>query len=1307
MSVKTFKPHFHKSDFEGPLARHYEERADLFQQFVGAFLRERFGTRVHVSPTKGQDGGIDTFVDAGNDPNESFLGLSFPLIVECKDHDDTLGGVINNVMAGWNRVKKKLTDQAAKGWTGTFQPWKIAKSYLYIVSAVMPHPQSRTDLGISIADFFLNLPANQKPAIGRTHLLDWSDLQPLLNEHSRLVDGWLGIGHAGIIGHEAHEAGLSGFREYLKEENLSYIYPHIDDPTHPRKMLDRLIQDVGSKGVMLVGAGGVGKTRACFEVAKLAHHQGWRVLHITPGEPAVTVQDIENAVLQGVTPTLLVFDYLEQLGGIDWGTIRHRFLPNAKLRSLPIALLANARPGILLRHANMERSALFSTVELFLHDREELISTHLQETLAPKASYLLTAARVKELCGTRPIIGMFIARELERYAVEGRLDASTVARLRGGDLQSWINRRFQEDGLTPKITEELLPPTPGPLMIAAAAGLAAAPLRQNEMVAVLENTLKVCVCGNASSKQKAPLLLTSLIRSGWLEERENLLSAPHDVVADELLELTLCDLSWQLIRPGLAEQVLNSGKSSPRVLGRFSVSLDRILGQVELPEGVRQQLQKSFADWLEQHASELGKTLLQNDVDEVSYALGAVVTGFAWHEAVFRSWEMLIAPWLARNSRNAEARHLLYRGLKGLPEGKAGKLGTSAVEWLEVHHLILDASYILGPLLGRADLPKEAAKQAVTAALAWLAHAEHGHSSDAGFVLHSLLGRSDLPEEAAKQAVPAALTWLAVEEHGKSSDAGFVLPPLLGRLDLPEEAAKQAVPAALAWLADVEHGKSRDAQFVLNSLLGRLDLPEEAAKQAVTAALTWLAHAEHGHSSDAGFVLHSLLGRDLPEEAAKQAVTAALAWLAVEEHGKSSDANFVLPPLLGRDLPEEAAKQAVTAALAWLAVEEHGKSSDAQFVLHSLLGRDLPEETAEQAVTAALAWLAHAEHGHSSDAGFVLPPLLGRADLPKEAAKQAVTAALAWLGKHYEAQDAEFVLKNVLRKSNLNKDQRLYCIRLAILRLERIYLSPEASFLLKYCLGERTLTGSEREKVVKCSILWLRAHEKVRESDFVFKRLLRDPSLGDTAWREVADIAFVWLDRTPATSPGRDHTLNSLVTRLRLLSRAEEERLDAEVASRLQFFPDAKENKRLQISLKLIKKKLNPATTDCATNTTITDFSLSDFLRAHADQGTLPDGKSLQRGLDIAILNLANNHPGSAGYFLTALLPLSSRSGDDTFYSKVKDEVSQLIKHPKLTPAQKKGFSRASYKLLQNGAWADQTEGEKNLVSLGIEREKQ
>jgi hypothetical protein len=247
---------------------------------------------------------------------------------------------------------------------------------------------------------------------------------------------------------------------------------------------------------------------------------------------------------------------------------------------------------------------------------------------------------------------MFIARELERYATEGRLDDSVATRLRGGDLQDWMNRRFQEDGLTPKFTEELLPPTPGPIMITAAAGLAAAPLRQEEMVSVLESTLRAC--GDAVAEQKAPLLLSSLMRYGWLEARGNKLSPPHDVVADELLELTLCDRSWQTIRPGLAEKVFVRGISSSRILGRFSVSLDRILGQIEFSEDLREQLKKSLTDWLERHASELGKSLLQSEVDEVSYALGAVVTGFAWHDAVFRSWDTLIAPWLARNSRNAE-----------------------------------------------------------------------------------------------------------------------------------------------------------------------------------------------------------------------------------------------------------------------------------------------------------------------------------------------------------------------------------------------------------------------------------------------------------------------------------------------------------------------------------------------------------------------------------------------------------------------------------------------------------------------------
>jgi hypothetical protein len=123
------------------------------------------------------------------------------------------------------------------------------------------------------------------------------------------------------------------------------------------------------------------------------------------------------------------------------------------------------------------------------------------------------------------------------------------------------------------------------------------------MVSVLESTLRAC--GDAVAEQKAPLLLSSLMRYGWLEEQGNRLSSPHDVVADELLELTLCDRAWQTIRPGLAEKVFVREMSSPRVLGRFSVSLDRILGQIEFPEYLREQMKKSLTDWLERHASNL------------------------------------------------------------------------------------------------------------------------------------------------------------------------------------------------------------------------------------------------------------------------------------------------------------------------------------------------------------------------------------------------------------------------------------------------------------------------------------------------------------------------------------------------------------------------------------------------------------------------------------------------------------------------------------------------------------------------------
>jgi hypothetical protein len=95
---------------------------------------------------------------------------------------------------------------------------------------------------------------------------------------------------------------------------------------------------------LLVGAGGVGKTRTSLEVARIAEEHGWRSLHILPDEPGITSEDLARAALPGNSPTLLIFDYLDQMQRLDLGALR-RLVPHAAQRGMPLRFFANSRPG--------------------------------------------------------------------------------------------------------------------------------------------------------------------------------------------------------------------------------------------------------------------------------------------------------------------------------------------------------------------------------------------------------------------------------------------------------------------------------------------------------------------------------------------------------------------------------------------------------------------------------------------------------------------------------------------------------------------------------------------------------------------------------------------------------------------------------------------------------------------------------------------------------------------------------------------------------------------------------------------------
>jgi hypothetical protein len=259
-----FPNRFALTSFTGPRGQTFSHREDAFQQLVGEGLQSLAGPYAHVAATKGRDGSIDAWLESNEDIHSPFREMPPPIIVECKDHDDTLTNFIKNVFGGWAKVKDKLKGEAGKGWIGLFSPWKNARSYAYCVSAVL-HQSAREDLTKEIQQFFADLPEDQRPPIEKIRILDWADLRPWLSAIARVSDAWLGTGSSAILTHNEYLASLSGFREYLLSSKLPFVSPGSASPTSPESLFDTLI--TGDKpGILLVGAGGVGKTRTSLEV---------------------------------------------------------------------------------------------------------------------------------------------------------------------------------------------------------------------------------------------------------------------------------------------------------------------------------------------------------------------------------------------------------------------------------------------------------------------------------------------------------------------------------------------------------------------------------------------------------------------------------------------------------------------------------------------------------------------------------------------------------------------------------------------------------------------------------------------------------------------------------------------------------------------------------------------------------------------------------------------------------------------------------------------------------------------------------
>lgn len=934
-----------------------------------------------------------------------------------------------------------------------------------------------------------------------------------------------------LVKHQDRLAALRGFSEFLHEARLPFVEPPRSDFAHPQRVWRELQRARPGGGVLLSGAGGVGKTRCAVEVATLAEASRWQVVWLRDAEhtpPLLVLESALDSAVGGLCDydVLLVLDYVDQMVGLNLEHLSRHFSSFDNR----VRLLATSRP---LRSEQLSRGLPLTsvTVDPPPEQRRALISTMIRQA-APKALARLGDAVLAQICGDRPIIALLIARVLEEREESEALTEEFLAhaRTRGRELFLWLDRRlsaFVRD-LGESFGDAAEKKTKLDRLVAAI--LALSPLSQAD----LQAGARLVAERLGMQPDDADDLIGLLYETGWLEgDPERELWVVHDVVADQALEVALA-----ADRPSERQKALGDAlagiSTGARALGRVTTSLSR--AAVSGEERFRQRLEADARVWWNTHIETLAAVIAEDHHDIAGYALGSLLKRAPWQAFILERWNDLLGPWLERYGTAAGARHVLYLGLRNVRRG-ALKMISAARVWLGVNGLDVSASFVLASLIEHPETNDEVFEEAVGRALAWLR--EHGANDEARYVLAALLRQPRLSQpalleasdhaevwlkqygtreyatyvlaaqleqprsrqDAARDAVERALEWL--REHGSHEHGGYLLPALLRQTRLDEPAALEARQQALAWLK--QYLSRESATYVLTALLEHPALEKEAAQYAGARALEWLR--EHETHEQAGFVLPALLRQpQLDEATAREATAQTLLWL--QKHWRRQDATFVLLALLEQPrLNEAVARDASQRALEWLG--EHPVEEEARFVLRALLLRPQRDQVAQEACTRALRWLE--AHGLRREAELVLSSLLAQPTLSEQHESKAVVCAMAWLTEHGTQMHAGFMLRGLLERPSLANETLLTVCERALAWSKSHVDHEDASFVIRALLRQR-LHEPAASAASERALEWLEIHGEREDASFVLKALLERGWLSDATAKAV-ERALAWLSR--------------------------------------------------------------------------------------------------------------------------------------------------------------------------------------------------
>jgi hypothetical protein len=758
----------------------------------------------------------------------------------------------------------------------------------------------------------------------------------------------------------------SGFRAFLHSDQLLYLARDSWQPPaglrHPwteTSLVEKLTEaEVSHPVVVLIGPGGVGKTRLGLEIARRMRKLGWWTIHCD-GMRATTA-GLRQLLAESSNPTrvLLFVDYLE-IWRDSFEAFVNEVLDLDELSGHQVRVIATCRashrdrlpPFIKPREVGSEAAIEAAYSKAVTEHILSTLGAGDIDDLAEKCRYnFALAAFLLFLKQERP----------EKFAGE-------ISALREEPtFEDWIVKRLKNAGL-----KDIFVP--------------AAMLAACEFPATTFDAL-------ANAHGAAPdELRRVLIADKWIERHEAAEGSAdgpvwavfHDVFADVILAHALGiapnrdDAIDRLLELAAANSVFPQTLAA---LGRLAQT--KMILAIDWRSRLLE-LERRSTGTLASHAQVLLTSALLAPETRVDFIaannalreavardpacdIGVALTAAAWSDALAtdvqrREFECILLPLLdAAAARETQSNMVLRLGFAARPD----RYRDAAWQWIDTHRRLFQTHFLRK---------------------AWLDHSvdelKSGDPEGTAYI------------EAIREAVSEWLWALATSIH-----ASFVLAPWLNAAaaiggECAVAMVERVKDHVAAWLAHSDHAIRDDAKFIYTSWLnaaapigGERAVAMVAIVQGHMAA--WLAHRYHA-IIDESFVYTSWLkvAAAIGGEPAADMVAIVqghvAAWLAHRDHAISDDAGFVhtswlnAAAAIGGERAVAMVERVEDHVAAWLAHRDHAISDDAKFIYTSWLNAAAPiggeraVAMVERVEDHVAAWLAHRDHAISDDANFV------------------------------------------------------------------------------------------------------------------------------------------------------------------------------------------------------------------------------------------------------------------------------------------------------------------------------------------------